>query len=89
MLGVLFSGMRRGVQYMKRTEEEICRISQNGLRLTNELSDEKTQSDAHRRDKIPLVLFRRQHENGKDKLSRQNHLYNDTLGDCRPASKRG
>ena len=37
-----------------------------GRRLTNEFSDEKTQSDPHWCDEVPLMLFRREHENCED-----------------------
>ena len=56
---------------------------------TDELGDEKTQSDPHRRDEVALVLFRRQHEDSEDELRGQDQLYNHSLSDCCSASEFG
>ena len=58
-------------------------------RLTDELGDEKTESDPHRRNEVALVLFRRQHEDREDELRGQDHLDEHALGDCGPAAQRG
>ena len=60
-----------------------------GWRLTDELGDEKAQSDPYWGDEISLVLFSRQHEDRKDELGGQNHLNYHALGPCRAPSKCG
>ena len=74
----------------KRRQSNIIFVNaQCGTRLTNKLSNEKTQPDPHWRNEVPLVLFGCKHEYREDELRGQNHFYNDTLGDCRSASKGG
>ena len=47
--------------------------------LTNQLRDEKTESNPDRRDEIPRVFLRREHKDGEDELRSEDHFDDHAL----------